>query len=144
MILVIIFASILFVGIVGIVGCAHINKHHPIWTTPDWLDNIFIALIIVGAIANITSGVGLIVNGTTKTADYENMAYEKTVLEYRLQQVDNGESVIGNELVYNDIVKFNNNLRSIKRWANNPWTSWYNNDKIANNIDYIEIPNMKN
>lgn len=71
--------------------------------------------------------------------DYQNALYEKEVLEYRLEKEKN--NVVGNELLYNDIVEFNNGLRNEKIWSANPWTNWFNNKKIAT-IDYIEIPGL--
>ena len=73
--------------------------------------------------------------------EYQNMVYEKEVLEYRLEQIENGTSVPGNELVYKDVVEFNNELRFIKKWSDNIWTSWFYNDIIAEHVEYIEIPN---
>ena len=71
-----------------------------------------------------------------RNVDYQNKLHEKDVLEYRIENMS--ENVIGNEMLYNDIVEFNNSLRITKEWANNPWTSWFNNKDIAN-IDYISI-----
>jgi hypothetical protein len=48
------------------------------------------------------------------------------------------ENITGNEMLYNDIVEFNNKLRAEKKWAFNPWTDWFNNKDIAS-IDYIEL-----
>jgi hypothetical protein len=58
------------------------------------------------------------------------------MLEYRIEHIE--ENITGNEMLYNDIVEFNNELRSTKKWANNPWTNWFYNQDIAT-IDYIEI-----
>ena len=57
------------------------------------------------------------------------------MLEYRIEHME--ENITGNEMLYNDIVEFNNALRSEKKWANNPWTSWFNNQDIAS-LDYVE------
>lgn len=67
---------------------------------------------------------------------YQNKLYEREMLEYRLEKTN--EDIVGNEMLYNDIVEFNNSLRSTKKWANNPWTNWFNNADIAT-IDYIEV-----
>lgn len=67
--------------------------------------------------------------------DYENKLAEKQMIEYRIEQ---GEEIAGNELLYTQIVEFNNSLRKTKKWSSNPWTSWFHNAKIAE-LDYIEI-----
>jgi hypothetical protein len=58
------------------------------------------------------------------------------MLEYRIEHME--ENITGNEMLYNDIVEFNNTLRNEKKWALNPWTNWFNNQDIAS-IDYIEL-----
>lgn len=68
--------------------------------------------------------------------DYQSALYEKEVIEYRIDNMS--DNIVGNEMLYNDVVEFNNELRRIKKWANNPWVSWFYNQKIAS-IDYIEI-----
>lgn len=69
--------------------------------------------------------------------EYKNAYYQREVLEYRLENIEKNN--VGNEYLYNDIVEFNNSLRSTKKWANNPWTNWFNNQRIAE-LDYIELP----
>lgn len=141
MILTILFASILILGIIGQIVRVIVDKY-TCTCTPEWFDFTCFSLIIAGILLNIFTLGFMFFNLGNRSIDYEQAVYEKEVLEYRLDQIKQGNSVTGNELVYNDVVEFNNELRSIKKWANNPWTSWFNNDLIADNIDYIEIPNM--
>lgn len=141
MILTILFASILILGIIGQIVHVVVDKH-TYTCTPEWFDFTCFILIVGGILLNIFTLTFVCFNLGSKSIDYEQAVYEKEVLEYRLEQIEQGNSVTGNELFYNDVVEFNNDLRSIKRWANNPWTSWFNNDLIADNIDYIEIPDL--
>lgn len=67
--------------------------------------------------------------------DYENKLAEKQMIEYRIEQ---DEEIAGNELLYTQIVEFNNSLRKTKKWSSKPWTSWFHNHKIAE-IDFIEL-----
>ena len=100
----------------------------------------------LGFICTFTGGLCLVIALTiialvqipAKT-DYQKAVYQKEVLEYRLENAN--ENIVGNELLYNDIVEFNNDLISVKKWSANPWTSWFNNAKIAT-INYIEIPGL--
>lgn len=71
-----------------------------------------------------------------RDVDYQSTLHERDMLEYRIEHMK--EDVVGNEMLYNDIVEFNNDLRSCKKWANNPWTNWFNNKDIAS-LDYIEL-----
>lgn len=103
-----------------------------------WLGSA-IVLIVIGMFATLFSAVFTLINTCEKETDYQNKLYEKSVLEYRLENKE--ENTIGNELLYNDIVEFNNELRQTKKYSNSLWTNWFNNDKIAT-IDYIEIPGL--
>lgn len=73
---------------------------------------------------------------------YDKTLYTKEVLETRLEQYDNLLS--GNEMLYSEITEFNNDLREVKYWSQNPWVNCYYNQKIAQEIDYIVIPGMEN
>ena len=91
--------------------------------------------IFIGGIASVICIIGILCIQTSKEIDYQNTLYEKEVLEYRIENMN--EDITGNEMLYNDIVEFNNNLRVTKKWANNLWTNWFNNNYIAS-IDYVE------
>lgn len=85
------------------------------------------ALIIILVLASTYIGYDL---------NYQNFLYERDMIEYRIEHIE--DNVTGNEMLYNDIVKFNNELRSKKKWADNPWTNWFCNQNIAS-LDYIEL-----
>ncbi len=101
------------------------------------------ALEIIGILTAVIFGLGLLVCSTVvmivqipKENQYQRMLYEKQVLEYRLEQKE--ENIIGNEMLYSEIVKFNNTLRTVKRYSDSLWVGIFYNDKIAT-IEYIEI-----
>lgn len=102
----------------------------------DWVEcfgymatiiSFFVLIAVVGAIIGVQVG---------KDINYQNMLHKKEMLEYRIDNMN--DNIVGNEMIYNNIVEFNNELRSVKKWANNPWTNWFNNKDIAA-IDYVEI-----
>lgn len=76
-----------------------------------------------------------------KQKDYEQVLYEKQVLEYRLEKQE--DDLTGNELLYRDIVELNNRIMVNKRYSDNFWIGLFYNDKIAT-IDYIEIEGVGN
>ena len=96
-----------------------------------------VVALILGAAATLISMCMVIGTYVNYDVDYQNKIYEKDMLEYRIDHIE--DDITGNELIYNDIVEFNNSLRSTKKWANNPWTSWFHNQDIAA-IDYVELP----
>ena len=94
-----------------------------------------LAGVFIGGIMTLVC-IGLLLGKQiNKEIDYQNALYEKEVLEYRIDNMDN--DITGNEMLYNDIVEFNNELRSAKKWANNPFVNWFWNEDIAT-IDYVE------
>ena len=130
--IIIISSIILIIGIILLI----IEKIRDYDLFESWVSGIGFLLIIISFITLTVCSVFIIINQITKQKYYEEKLYEYNVLEYRLEHKD--ESIIGNELLYNDIVEFNKSLNSCKRYSNNFWLNWFINDKIAT-IDYIEI-----
>lgn len=127
--------SMTIIGIILMV-IKNSNKSKFSWETKETLEFIGAILIILGAVCSFFTGVFIIDNVTSYELDYQNALHEKEMLEYRIDHIEN--NITGNEMIYNDIVEFNNELRAVKKWANNPWTNWFNNKDIAS-LDYIEI-----
>lgn len=91
--------------------------------------------LIIGVVGTVLCGLFLLINLMVMDMNYQNKLEEKAMLEYRIQK---GEEISGNELLYSQVVEFNNDLRSTKILSKNPWVNCFNNWKIAE-IDYIEI-----
>lgn len=127
--------TLITIGII-IATVAYWVVNNRICVFADWITLSAILLTVFGIFGSIIVGTLIInaqINGDVK---YQNALYEKEVLEYRIEEAD--KNIVGNELLYGDIVEFNNDLRTIKKWANNPWTNWFFNEDIAT-IDYVEI-----
>lgn len=134
MIITLIFIGILIGGIVLV--CVGSNIKRLSWSAKDNIEFAGILMIVAGIILSlVTSGIA-IGNAIVRDVNYQNFLYEKEMLEYRIERMD--ENITGNEMLYNDIVDFNNTLRNTKKWANNPWTNWFCNKYIAE-MDYIEL-----
>ena len=122
--------GVLLIGIGGVV-CYNLWGHwQSDWGFWGWL------CILFGSVATILFVSVLSVVICNTDIDYQNALAEKQMIEYRIEM---GEELVGNELLYTQVVEFNNELRHIKKWAKSPWTNWFYNQKIAE-IDYIEIP----
>ncbi len=125
--------TLIVVGIiVGAVACFIIANR----TYSDLAFGLGIALAIIAFFASLFVFIGIIDIQVNGDIHYQNKLYEREMLEYRIEHIE--DNITGNEMLYNDIVEFNNELRSTKKWANNPWTNWLYNQDIAT-IDYIEI-----
>lgn len=133
MILVLTFIGLLAIGVIMLI----INgKFEFSWKIHDILFNVGIPCVAAGLLLSLVSGGIALGNAVFYDLDYQNALHEREVIEYRLDHMS--ENITGNEMLYSDIVNFNNKLRSQKKWANNPWTNWFNNEKIAA-LDYIEL-----
>lgn len=126
-----IIALMLVAVIIGAVICCNIDSK----TRYDCLAPAVI-LIVLGFFGAIFVSFGIIDAQVNRDVKYQNVVYEKEMLEYRIKHME--ENITGNEMLYSDIVEFNNELRSVKKWANNPWTNWFYNQDVAT-IEYIEI-----
>ena len=131
MLIVIITIVLLLIGILGLIG------YHNCWFEffEDGIEFISIMFVILFGVSLVVEIPIVLVEQIPAQKNYEKFLIEKEMLEYRLENDNLG---IGNELLYKDIVEFNQELKDIKYYANNPWTNWFVNGYIAE-IDYIEI-----
>ena len=134
MIITLICFAVIIVGIALVI----IGNRADDWNTSENLKLIGWMVIIIGIFVSVIAVGFIIANTTACELDYQNFLHEKEILEYRIEHME--ENITGNEMLYNDIVEFNNELRSVKKWVSNPWTNWFNNQKVAS-IDYIEFGN---
>ncbi len=95
-----------------------------------------VVLIVLNVILLFFFSIPVFCTQISKDKNYQDALYEKEVLEYRLENKD--ENLVGNEMLYSEITKFNNELREHKTYCNNLWLNLFHNDKIAT-IDYIEL-----
>lgn len=102
----------------------------------DLLTLFGVISFFIGAVATFVCIMIISIEQIGKDVNYQNTLYEKEVLEHRIENAN--DNIVGNEMLYNDIVEFNNSLRSTKKWADNPFVNWFWNDDIAQ-IDYIEF-----
>lgn len=128
MLLVILFTAIIVAGIIFLL------VYHNSWM--DWAEILGITCVVVGAAALISSLVIILCVQINKDVNYQNNLERREVLVYRLEHQD--DNLVGNELLYQEIREFNEDLRYHKKWANNPWLNWFYNEKNAT-LDYIRL-----
>lgn len=102
----------------------------------SWKGVVGIGLVVCMGVGIALCAFSTISVQINKDVEYQNRLHEKEMLEYRIDNMN--EDIVGNEMLYNDIVAFNNELRQIKKWANNPFTNWFYVQEIAT-IDYVEL-----
>lgn len=124
--------------IIGIIFNKLSNVRKFSWEIREAIEFISILLIVIGIFGSMVSGALIAANYADYDVAYQNKLFEKELLEYRIENMY--DNLTGNEMLYNDILEFNSSLRSTKKFANSPWTNWFNNQDIAA-IDYIELGN---
>lgn len=134
MIITLIGLGLLVIGIILAIIDAKVYFQN--WNTRETIEISKFATILFGSLITFVALVLILINASTYDVEYQNMLHTKDMLEYRIEHME--ENITGNEMLYNDIVEFNNKLRAEKKWALNPWTDWFNNQDIAS-IDYIEL-----
>lgn len=134
MIITLIGLGLLVVGI--ILAIIFEKKYFRNYNTKEKIAGFAFGALFIGSIITLCSIIFILVNVTSYDVEYQNTLHTKEMLEYRIEHME--ENITGNEMLYNDIVEFNNTLRNEKKWALNPWTNWFNNKDIAS-IDFIKL-----
>lgn len=133
MILTIIGVSLLLLGIAGVV----IDNRTYICSTLLWIASIVSTTI--GATISIICITLILINVFYINLNYNDKVADREMLEYRIEHCEN---TVGNELLYTDILLFNEDLRHTKVLSSNPWTSWFYSWKIAE-MDYIDVAELE-
>ena len=118
-----------------VIGIALLVLYNEWWDAPELFEIAGLFATIVGVVATVITVIMVILNFALTDIGYQDAVAERQMLEYRIEHCEN---LVGNELIYSDIVGFNEGLRHTKRFANSPWTNWFYNKKIAE-MDYIDI-----
>ena len=98
------------------------------WYT-EWVMAIGVILGFLSLITLIATITQILIVQIPRSVNYEITQYERTQLIAEYEK--------GNEYAYDSIIEFDKQLLSIKKWANNPFTSWFYNQRIANEVDFI-------
>lgn len=104
----------------------------------NWGDDLYTVLGAIGCIfgglaALLCCSICLSSNiGLGSRLDYENMKdkHDEYVIELKTNE--------NNDHLYQDIIEFNKELRWVKECYKSPWFNWFINQKVAENIEYIE------
>ena len=128
----IIITSLILLVIGIIMTLAYMNSV----SVPEGILYFGVIFIIIFGVVLVICTACVIETNVNRDLHYQNKLHEREMLEHRINQIENNN--VGNELLYNDIVKFNNELRSVKKWANNFWVNWFYVQEIAE-LDYIEV-----
>lgn len=95
-----------------------------------------VASVAFGFVVVIICVILMCVHLPSDQVRYNDTKIKYDMLQYRVEHIEDNN--VGNELLYNDIVEFNQMLYDKKRRANNEWINWFVIQPIAE-LDYIEL-----
>lgn len=79
-----------------------------------------------------------------------NLEVKDTIYDNKIKYYDicnKAENVVKNsteeELVKSEIIEWNHEVLKYKSGYNNPWTSWFYNKEVLDNMEYIEYPGIE-
>lgn len=121
--------ALLVAGIVGVI--IYYNTY-----VGEWVSDLSVVSCCFAVVILLISTAGLIITQSTKVVKYEDTKTERKAIEYRLEHE---KWIRDNEELIEDITKFNNNLRRTKYYADSFWFGCFQNNLIAESIDYIPL-----
>lgn len=141
MIICLIFIGLVVVGGIGLLITKLIDEFSHQWVNDVWY-NIFGITFAIGLITTLVFGGFALSVQVNEQIEYEAAVDEYNILVYRLEHRDESTPIELSGSLYNDIIDFNNRVRKTKAWGNNPWVSWFYNQKIADNVNFITLDNL--
>lgn len=130
MLLIIIFIFMILLGYIFM--RIDYNKFEDLWLCG-------VGLTVFGSFCLIISIVVIILShGCTDNIIQKNkIQYDGLCKRYEIVKSDY-EDVSKSDVIA-DITAWNIGVYNTKYWTENPWTSWFNPKKIADNLDYISL-----
>jgi len=105
----------------------------------DGIELLCLSLVFFGTIFSITC-VGIILLkgvGEDRVIEQNRMKYES--IQRRIEVVNSEYEDASRSDLIKDINKWNEKVYDKKYWAKNPWTSWFMNKKIIDELEYIDF-----
>lgn len=106
------------------------------------LEGVSLICLLLGTICIFVFGICIISahTGVDLAIETNQIKYETLLKEKQLLETDQED--ISKLTVLNDISEWNQNVKSQKHEAYNIWTSWFNNRKVADQLQYITISDI--
>ncbi len=129
MILILIFSGLIILGII----------FSKLWNVNDYGDYLGCLSFVIGSACLSVSIVLIAVNhiNAPKVIQENKLKYES--LCKRCEIIKSEYEDISKSDLINDIAEWNMEVYDTKYRTSNPWTSWFNPPKIADNLDYIYL-----
>lgn len=105
---------------------------------PDWVASFVVISLFIG-------GAGTFVVGSTYICERTKSGYEQNYdkwdsrqrgLAARIKEWNNGAE---DDKLWDEVKKYNSDLKESQYWANSSWTSWFN-ENACNEFEAFDIP----
>lgn len=97
------------------------------------------SFIIFGSIFSISFILVILLKGVGEDRDIEQNRMKYESLQRRIEVVNSEYEDASRSDLIKDINEWNEEVYNKKYWAKNPWTSWFMNQKIADELEYIDF-----
>lgn len=136
MIITLIGLGILIIGIVLVILAEKTCIFDRFYGDIDLLGGIF---ILIGTIISIGCIVLILCKevGENNIINKNKMKYES--LQRRVEIVNSEYEDVSRSDLIKDINEWNEEVYNQKYWTENPWTNWFFNQKIADELEYIDF-----
>lgn len=97
------------------------------------------SFIIFGSIFSISFILVILLKGVGEDRDIEQNRMKYESLQRRIEVVNSEYEDASRSDLIKDINEWNEKVYDKKYWAKNPWTNWFINQKIVDELEYINF-----
>lgn len=97
------------------------------------------SFIIFGSIFSISFILVILLKGVGEDRDIEQNRMKYESLQRRIEVVNSEYEDASRSDLIKDINEWNEKVYDKKYWAKNPWTNWFFNQKIVDELEYIDF-----
>ena len=136
MIITLIAFGILVLGIIGVVACAKDLFSYKINVFAEYIGAI---CVVIGFLFTIICLSVIIVShcGIDHQIYQKQLEHESIVKQ--IECIDSDYEDVSKTDVIQKVYDWNSYVHNAKYWSDNPWTSWFNNKRLADSLKYIEL-----
>ena len=136
MIITLIGLGALIIGIVLVILAEKTCIFDRFYDDIDLLGGVF---ILIGTIFSIGCIALILCKGIGEDRDIEQNKMKYESLQRRIEVVNSEYEDASRSDLIKDINEWNEKVYDKKYWAKNPWTNWFINQKIVDELEYIDF-----
>lgn len=106
--------------------------------TKEFISGVSLTFFIIGLLGIILSAVFIIAAHAGVKPQAESLRIEYESLIERKEIVDSDFEDVSKSEVIKDVAEWNKRVTDAKYWSNNPWLSWFWDERIVECYKYID------